>query len=91
MTLTFIDPILVEMDDDALNKLSNQKIVEMGKAYNDAAGLLAGLSYFRYNLLIYRIITKGLISKAEVSRLTGLSESQLYNIITNVEKELENE
>lgn len=79
----------MDMGDNQADAVDMQVVVkELSNELNTAFSKISKLSNFKYNLLIYKLVKKGLISKADMAREAGVSETRIYEILNDVEKQL---
>lgn len=78
--------------DEAVNKLdnidSNAIVKELSDKLNESFSLIAKLSSYKFDLLVYRLIKKGLIKKSDMANAIGISEVRLYEKLAQFEKSL---
>ena len=52
------------------------------QAFNDACKNLSLLSSYRYNILIYNLVKRGLVSREDIAQCAGISPTKVSNIIS---------
>ncbi len=66
--------------DEVVKNLSNELNVSFSK--------IAKLSNYKFDLLVYRLVKKGLIKKSDLAKAIGISEVRLYEKLEQFEKSL---
>lgn len=75
----------MDKGEEAASQATQSLTVKLNEAYS----AMAKISSFRFNLLIYNLVTKGHISKAVAAKEAGVDESTIYRIIDKVDQELQ--
>jgi hypothetical protein len=59
----------------------NKVTAQLAEEFNKSFKLLGTLVNYQRNLLIYRLVKKGLITKSNIAAEAGLSVTKIYDII----------
>ena len=60
---------------------------KLAEEFNKSFKLLGTLVNYQRNLLIYRLIKKGLVNKTDIANEAGLSTTKIYDIINFFDQE----
>lgn len=79
-------------EEEKINKLdnidANAIVQELSNKLNESFSTLAKLSNYKFDLLVYKLVKKGLIKKSDMATAIGISEVRLYEKLAQFEKSL---